>query len=226
MSVGTQMKNNQTKKCTKCQQEKILIEFASEKNGLFGIRGSCKKCDSINRLNYRRTRRGVIGQMFDHQTATSKRRNHGKQEYSKLEFTEWILKQENFHIIFKKWEDSGYKKMEKPSCDRHSDTDERYDKLPYSLKRLRVVTWQENFDKGHKDMRIGRNKTTFKPQKPTIQMTIKGCFIKEFISRKEASRQLNISVSGIASCCSKTPDEHGKVRKSAGGFTWRNKNES
>ena len=51
---------------------------------------------------------------------------------------------------------------------------------------------------------------------PVIQFTKDGEFIKEWISAKEAQRQLGISQSNICACCK------GKG-KTAGGYIWRYK---
>lgn len=44
--------SSQKKKCSVCGLEKYLDHFFKEKNGLYGTRGRCKKCDKVARAAY------------------------------------------------------------------------------------------------------------------------------------------------------------------------------
>ena len=67
--------------------------------------------------------------------------------------------------------------------------------------------------------KIGINNKN-KGVKPVLQYDLEGNFIKEWISAKEASQQLNIKNSDISSCC-----KNGRNR-TAGGFIWKFKSDN
>lgn len=47
-----------TKKCSKCGEEKPIIEFHKSKRGKYGVHSLCKICDSIKRKKYSESRPG------------------------------------------------------------------------------------------------------------------------------------------------------------------------
>lgn len=52
----------QTKICLKCKLEKSIKDFYKQKNGLLGVRGSCKTCESIIDAEYRDKNRELLRQ--------------------------------------------------------------------------------------------------------------------------------------------------------------------
>lgn len=191
-----------TKNCTTCKKSKPLSEFSADKRGRYGRHSICRQCVTAYLRTYNKTKNGITSRIYGHQRQNSIRRGNGPPEYTLEELRAWIYSQPIFHKLYKEWARSGYNKMLKPSCDREDDYQ------GYSLNRLRIMTWQENKDKGHSDRKNGINN---KVNKPIIQMDINGSFIKEFHSLRETQRQINIDHSSISRCC------FGK-QKTAGGY--------
>jgi predicted GIY-YIG superfamily endonuclease len=74
------------------------------------------------------------------------------------------------------------------------------------------IRGNENVKNGH--LIIARQKSLEKLNKPILQFTTNGEFIKKWDSATIASKKLNISKSSLSLCC------NGK-NKSAGGFVWK-----
>ena len=57
-----------TKQCTKCGKQKLLSEFYKQKDGKYGVRGDCKKCNIKYSQRYankqRRTIAGYLRHLF------------------------------------------------------------------------------------------------------------------------------------------------------------------
>jgi len=158
-------------------------------------------------LKYYKTKVGVITRIYGGQRHRSKKRGHEMPLYSKKELSDWLFSKDLFHILFSKWENSGYDIYAKPSVDRLDD------KKGYSFDNIQLMTWGENKDKSNRDRREGKlnSKTS---HKSVLQYTKDGKFIAEYISGCEAGRQLGISQSYISLCC------RGKY-KSVGGYKWK-----
>jgi len=193
-----------SKKCTNCRELKLLIEFNKDSAKTDGRRCVCRTCISEIDAEYRRTKDGLIAHIYGAQKASSRHRNHAAPEYAREQLREWVFNQDNFEELYNNWVASGYQKMMKPSCDRLDDYQ------GYSLDNLRLVTWQDNFDKSLKDRKDGINN---KQNRPVIQMGINGTFIADHHSMSHAGRVAATSMGNIVSCC------NGK-RKTAGSFRW------
>jgi hypothetical protein len=196
------------KHCTKCSTTKEKSEFAIFKNSKDGKHSVCKLCANAYRDVYSKTVTGVITKMYGTQRASSKKRQHPIPNYSKIEFTDWLLQSTNFTTLYSNWEKSGYQKKLVPSADRLNDS------LPYTLDNLQVITWEENDAKCHKDMKEGRNNSI---NKTVLQFTLDGIFVQEFHSAIHAGRMTGIDRSSISKVC------RGTVNK-AGEFKWKYKN--
>lgn len=174
------------------------------KDGYINVCIDCKKKyqkDSKNDAKYYKTKKGVIRVIYKTQIFSSKKRNHVLPLYTKDELREWLFLN-GFEKLYQNWVKSGYKKYQKPSVDRLDDY------KPYSLDNIRLVTWQENEDKSHFDLKNALSKSG-EQCKPVLQFDLEGNFIREFISHNEAQRQTNIFQ--IYNVC------NGK-NKTAGGF--------
>jgi hypothetical protein len=196
---------NGMKICSICEVEKDLSFFSKDSRRSDGLRADCKLCAKKRRDEYRKTKDGVVAVIYSGQRISSKRRGHAMPDYTKSDLSDWLLAQNRFHKLFNLWAENGYKKMEKPSCDRLDDH------APYSLSMLRVVTWKENNEKGHSDIKNGVNN---KISKAVKQISLDGRFVKEHYSASQASRDTGANRSLISLCCA------GKV-KTAGGYLWR-----
>lgn len=178
------------KKCSNCKEYFSIDNFSFNKNEHDGRNSICKKCAIEYARNYRHSKIGVVTEIYSDQRKNSKRRGHPLPDYTKNQLTEWMFSKPEFHVLYDKWAENGHKKMEKPSCDRLDDL------KPYTFDNLRIITWQENFDKGHKSCELGiissGNKHT-----PILQIDLNGNIIKEYISQRSAARELNCSQANI-----------------------------
>ena len=192
------------KKCKCCKTEKDLKFFYKNKKMSDGYLNKCKKCSDKDRIKSRRTKDGLIGVIYSNQKQNSKARGHSHPEYSKQELKDWLFAQDLFHEIHEQWEHSGYIKRLTPSVDRIKDN------INYCLNNIQLMTWGENDDKGHIDLKSAK---LFDNHSPVSQFSLNGGFVKTFISQAEASRKTNINKGNIGECC-----RH--IRKTAGGFKW------
>jgi hypothetical protein len=128
--------------CTICNQEKDDTEFCINNSESRGRDYFCKTCKKAKKLEFYRTKRGVIVTIYDSQKASSKRRRHPEPSYTLEELYEWAINQEIFHVQYELWVESDYSKMDKPSIDRENDF------KPYTFDNIQIISYQENYDKG------------------------------------------------------------------------------
>jgi len=193
------------KKCAKCGKVKILSKFFKSKQCVLGVRPECASCHKKEARVRRRTKTGLINQMYENQIKRSNKNKWDVPAYSLSDFHEWCLKQDHFNHLYKKWVKSNYDKWEVPSCDRLNDY------KPYSLKNLRIITWKQNFDKYQKDRIGGINN---KQNQKVGKFTKNGKFIEEYHSIRFAARENKVNQGNLTACV------NGRV-KSAGGFIWK-----
>lgn len=205
------------KKCNKCGDKKSFSEFHQDKSAKDGLTSICKMCKGIYHRNYRHTKEGLSKEIYNHQKSKSRLKGWVMPTYTLKELRYWLFAQDWFHVLFTRWEKSGFKKMLSPSCDRLDDY------KPYTLDNLQITTWQKNKDKGHADCKNGinnkRNKAVIGVHKDT------GKIIK-FHSVIEAQRQTGIANSSISDCCSGKIKKHSNsgyyyMPQSAGGYVWK-----
>ncbi len=194
-----------TKKCTKCNTIKKKLEFNKDKSTHDKLRPSCKICKRRDDTEYRRTKDGLISNMYGGQRTRSKQKGYPMPSYTKADLTDWLFAQKLFHHLFHLWEVSGFDKMLTPSIDRIDNY------APYSFSNIQLMTWIENKKKGQLEHKLG---TAHSDHKPVSQYTKSGSFIAEYVSMCEALRQTGICDRGISSCCK------GRT-KTAGGYIWR-----
>jgi len=202
------------KKCTTkhgCGLMKDESEFDRNKLKSDGLNAICKQCNLKYKQNYRRTKKGLINQMYSNQKKNSERRKLPEPTYTKDELYDWVMAQPIFHVMFTDWEYSGYKKNMVPTCDRHSDIDDSYDSKPYDLSALRIQRWEDNKLKYHEDAKNGVNN---KLSKPVAQYHIDGSLIAEFHSGRDAERKTGFRSANISKCCK------GLIKQS-GGYIWK-----
>ena len=196
--------NVSTKTCFKCKETKVITEFDKDSSRKDGCHPYCKICKNIFIRAYIRTKKGLLTKIYGQQQENSRVRGHGIPEYSLTELREWAFKQPLFDKLYGDWVSAKFSTMLSPSVDRLDDY------KAYSFDNIRLVTWQENNNKGHFDRKNGLNN---KHSKPIIQLTSEGIIMREFYSRAQASRDTGIPRSSIWACCK------GKL-KTAGGYVW------
>jgi hypothetical protein len=179
----------EVKKCIRCKRDVPLSDFEKTKTK---EKRSCKICDKEYRFNSRKSKYGIIRNMYNSQKVNSKRRKHPLPEYTFQQLKQWILSRPNFEELYNSWVESGYKRLLAPSVDRLDDY------KPYTFDNIRLVTCGENISKLHKDRVIGKNN---KSSRAVVQYDINNNFIKQYYSIKEASRKTGCYPNGIRDCC-------------------------
>lgn len=194
------------KYCTTCKILKPLSNFCVNKSGPDGHQTKCRACRYKYALLYKRTRKGLITAIYGSQLYSARKRKHPTPEYSLKELRIWVFGQSGFEQFFDDWVSSGYEKYKRPSCDRLNNS------ISYTLDNLRLVTWRDNEWQGHEDRRNSINS----PQSISVaQISLDGRVINIFPSYGYASRETKVDNGNISYCCR-------GIRKTAGGFRWKN----
>lgn len=196
------------KTCTKCKQSKELLNFKKESKSKDGLSYFCKPCAKKMAEKYNNSKKGVVTSIYGSQKRNSKKRGHNQPTYTKQELSEWLLNDWLFNLLYDNWVNCGYIKSMKPSVDRINDN------KGYLFGNIQIMTWGENNQKGHRDIRFGKLKRGCYSTKAVLQFTKSGVFVREFISASEAKRIHGYNQSHISQCC------QGK-RKSTSGFMWK-----
>ena len=195
------------KKCRKCKIKKSYSEYYSKKDSKDGLYSMCKICARAESLAIKRSKEGVITQLYSHQKSNSKKRGHLPPAYTKSDLRDWLMAQKKFHHMFHLWEVSGFDNMLIPSVDRLDNT------KGYTFSNLELVVWKENKRRAHEDSKTTKL-STGNTKVPVIQLTKKGKIVASYISQHEASRITGIHRGNISSCC------RGDI-KTAGGYIWK-----
>ena len=189
------------KKCRSCNEELDLSMFYS--NGDKKI-SECKKCHSKRSRSYRRTEHGKIVELYNKQKKRSREKGWDSPMYSFDEFKEWVLSNDNWDSIYNEWVKSGYDVNKTPSVDRIDDYD------IYKFGNIRLVTWEQNNIKAHKDRKNGNNN---KVNKAVLMYSKDGEYIREFHSLAAASRFVGVYRSKIS--------ESIKRGGTSAGYVWK-----
>ncbi len=166
------------------------------------------KIKYTSQYKYRRTKKGVIAKMYGSQRGSSKSRGQALPNYSLDEFRDKLMATTLFHTLFNNWEINNYNTLLVPSADRKDDS------LPYTLNNIQLMTWEENSNKYHAQVKAGIAK--HKGINLAVQQfSLDGELINTFHSASEARRQTGIADTNIRSCC-----KHKLNCNTAGGFRW------
>lgn len=114
---------------------------------------------------------------------------------NKQDFINKFIKDKNFNELHSKWIDLNCEYKFTPSIDRINK------KSGYTLDNLQFITHSENCGKD-------------KEKLPILMYDLNNVFIKEWSSKWEAHKALNIPNGNLVKCC------YGE-RKSAGGYIWK-----
>ena len=193
------------KKCSNCDQVKPIEEFNNDKGSKHGKCYHCKICSSERNLKHRRSLKGKVMDIYSSQRHSSKKRGHNPPNYTKEEFFNWLINNEEYLRLYNEWTESGYENLKAPSCDRIDDY------KGYSFDNIQLMTWGENKRKSFIDKKNGVNN---KQNKAILKMSLEGEMLKTYYSMRQAAREMGVPASGIWKVC------NGK-RKQSHGFKWR-----
>lgn len=150
---------------------------------------------------YRKTKRGVLTNIYQHQKERSKKWGFPPPSYTLEELHDAFLDCVAFDATFNAWRDNGYQFYDKPSLDR-------IDPLkPYLLRNLQVLTWRENRRKGDREKILTRSTEV-------VMCDMNGVELRSFGSTKEAASVSSCNQGLITMCC------QGK-RNHTGGYRWK-----
>ena len=130
--------SNTTKQCTTCKTIKDLSEFGKKTMGKDGHKRICKPCTYIATQNWRKTKNGIISNIYNHEKESSIKRGHTPPEYTQKELKEWVFSQKKFHTLYNEWVKSNYNKNLTPSVDRKEDL------INYRMDNIQIMTFGEN----------------------------------------------------------------------------------
>lgn len=106
--------------------------------------------------------------------------------YKKEELHEWLISK-GIESLYDFWVNSGFSKDCKPSIDRLNDFN------GYSFDNMRLVTWRENREHQHEDIREGKG-TSGSRCKKLLKMSSNLEVIDTYISYSSAVRDMGYSL--------------------------------
>lgn len=134
--------------CSICKVSKDITEFYAEKRGKSGHAPHCKNCEGIRKLNYARTKVGLITKIYSKQRQSSKLRKHPMPTYSKPWLVDYLLNNLEFNKLYDNWVASNYLSDLVPSIDRIDCS------IPYVSDNIQILTWVENNLKGIQERKL------------------------------------------------------------------------
>lgn len=193
--------------CTKCKKSKPILYFSKRNDRKSGNASLCRICVYLLGREYKKTKKGLLTDIYSQQVSHSKKRGHAKPNYTTKEFISKFIDDKLFNRVWMDWRNSNFLKELRPSFDRKRND------LPYTFDNVKVMTWEINNEKGNESQRNGELDTSI-PHKKVAKYSLDGIFIEEFISVREAGRKTKILPQSISKVC------NGK-RTKAGGFKWK-----
>lgn len=125
--------------------------------------------------------------VWHNQKKTAKARGMSPPDYSLEELIEWLKQQPHLTKLWTTWQESGHQRKLAPSLDRIDDS------VSYTLSNITLMTWEENNQKSHKDLRAGKlNTNSVTSAKRLGQFHKDGSIIAEYTSAGHASEILNL----------------------------------
>ena len=146
-----------------------------------------------NTQKYRKTKKGVLTNSYNHQI---QRRDV---KYSLKELQDKFLNNKRFIRLYNEWLKSNCKKELKPTIDRINC------KKGYNLMNIHILTWAENRYKQRMETKLFRAKKCY--------MHLNGKIIKIFASQWMAIKETGLSQGNLSEAL------NGK-RRTCGGYNW------
>ena len=143
-------------------------------------------------LRYKRTKIGLIKEIYDSQKSNSKQGGMNQPTYPQQELIDWAFSQKCFHEIYDKWKSSNYEHRLRPSCDRIDNS------VSYTLDNLRIITLGDNLQQVHEDQKSGIDN---RMNKPIAEIDDNGYILKMYHSTRFAERELGFGNDSIGKVC-------------------------
>jgi hypothetical protein len=208
-----------TKICTKCGVEKTLSEFSKHKDRKYGVRNWCKLCSSEDYKQYRIKNKDKIQKYMQEFYQQYKSQIRKKQKEYRIKYP-WKF------VLYNIWQ-----RCENPKSTSYPTYGAREIKILISEKEIKELWFRDKAYEMKKpsidridnngnytfencrfiEQSLNSSKDKFKP---VLQFDLKGNFIKEWSSQKDASHQLKVAQGNISSVLNNS-------RFSAGGFSWK-----
>ena len=125
--------------CYFCKQRKNKNEFYKHKGRNDGLSQMCKKCYVVKS----NSSTGIIGEIYNTQKRSSRRRGHPLPDYNRKWLADWLLSKDEYKNIYSRWIESGMESILRPSVDRINPL------KPYTKDNIQLMTWGENNKKGY-----------------------------------------------------------------------------
>lgn len=181
------------KYCYVCKITKPKSEFYKSKHKSDGRGTECKSCTRSLSRAYRRSKLGLIANMYSNHKSRSKKRGHLPPVYTRGELTTWVFAQDNFESLYTEWVASDFERYLVPSVDRLDDA------VGYTLSNIRLVTWWVNNRKARDDIKAG--KLISKNQRRIVQLDLDLNLIAEYPSYRCGQRATGFTDSNISAAC-------------------------
>lgn len=174
--------------CSRCECEKDESKFQAIPSRKKGYSYWCRDCiNSYNRIR-RKTKVGLIKQIYTSQKSVSKQRGMSLPDYSLDELMSWVLSQELYHKLHDEWVESGHNKDKTPSIDRINDYES------YTMSNIQLMTFRDNY------LKVAIDKIEYRNNKQCVPVVITFNGVDtEYVSITAASRELNIPIGTL--CC-------------------------
>lgn len=201
------------KACKICGVSKDFSEYSIHRQMKDGYRLECKKCYNFAAKS---DPTKFIHKMYATQVASSKRRGHPAPNYTREDFLNWALSQQNWKSVWEIYQQKQHDRNFAPSVDRVDSN------LPYTFDNIELVCWGENSSRGIRDIKSGYKYTQ---HKPVVAYTLEGKKVAEYVSLHEAARKTGTYVTNIQRVADGIPfrKSNGKMTMmhQTGGYRWK-----
>lgn len=204
------------KTCYSCKIEKQSTEFHVNRNSKDGLKSWCIPCERklrrgyLNRVGngsyhkYEKTHKGFLMRLFRNMQS----RIYGIQAakfhlykgktigFTRHEFYDWALSNDDFYRLFDEYKKSGYDRKLAPSIDRIDSS------RGYHFNNIEWVTHSENSRRGSEN----------NPLKMPVEVWINGKFIGEFDSIQQAADATQLKYANVYNRATGRVNNNGDVK--------------
>lgn len=200
------------KQCSKCKETLTIDNFYKDVRHSDELFSECKKCKNKTHKETKRTKLGVLRNMYNNQKRNT--RGHGAPLYSKDEFIEYGLQDDDFNKCYNEWVDCNYDIKKIPTTDR-LDTLGKYE-----IGNIRFISYYENYYRQSYERKTGIdnrvNKAIYKLDRKTDKI------IDEYFSISDAAIKNKLDRANISKICNNSLSKEFKYKyQTCGGYKWK-----